>query len=406
MSDYSLAEMQSYYAELIDLIRRGVPTSAPDVMRLPVKEYTDRERWDQEVQLFRELPLLIALSTELAERGSYWAMTMLGVPILLTRLKDGSVRMFINACRHRGAKLAADGQGTASRLTCIYHAWSYGLDGQLLSIAERNIFGDVDKECLGLKELAVEERHGLIWGVLTPGIALDLDTFLGAEINAMIQKSHLEHFRTVSRVELDGANWKLVAEGYRETYHLASLHGATFTTFVYPHIMKLDSYGLHERHITPAVGIMECDPNSITELNRFVQITYALFPNILLAFASDTGFSNNIDKDRKLIKRIFANQVLPGDSPEKSITISRTLVSEDVRGTDREEEIDIWSNLSMDVLRKEDYPVVQSVQSTLHSGANDFFTFGKNEISVHNFHKSLHDLLAKRTTSVSLDSVE
>src|SRR5687767_3939661 len=113
MSDYNLDEMQSLYGELMELVRRKQPTLAPDVMRLPVREYTDLGRWAREVELFRTIPLVVAFSSELSEPGSYWAMTRVGVPILLTRLKNGEVRMFINACRHRGAKVAREEHGTA-----------------------------------------------------------------------------------------------------------------------------------------------------------------------------------------------------------------------------------------------------------------------------------------------------
>ena len=353
--------------------------------------------------MFRTTPLVIAFSSELSEPGSYWAKTMVGVPVLLTRQKSGEVRMFINACRHRGAKVAPEGQGAGSRLTCIYHAWTYGLDGKLIGIANRNIFGEVDKACLGLKELAVEERDGLIWGVLTPGVDLDLDTFLGAEMNVMIRKGRFDRFQIVNRMELKAANWKLATEGYAESYHFASLHAKSFGSFVYPNVLKFDSFGLHTRFLTPALGIEKCDPTSLSELKRFVQIAYTLFPSMEFAFASDTAFTASADKERPLIERLFVNQVLPGDSPDKSITISRTMVSEDVRGTEREAETENWSQMTHQTVRDEDYPVVQSTQETLKSGAQEFLIFGRNEIAIHHLHNSLHRRLGEEVPAVPLD---
>lgn len=406
MSDLTLEDMKPLYDDLLKLVKLKQPTLAPDVMRLPVSDYTDPDRWQREVELFRTTPLVMAFSSELAEPGSYWAMTRVGVPVLLTRLKDGSVRMFINACRHRGAKVVQDGQGTAPRLTCIYHAWTYGLDGKLLSVAERDIFGDVDKDCLGLKELAVEERAGLIWGILTPGVELDLDTFLGAEMDTMIRKSRFDRFRIVNRLEVPAANWKLASEGYAETYHFSTVHGKTFITFIYPNILKFDSYGPHTRFLTPVIGLEDCDPNSLTDLKRFVQIAYTLFPSMEFAFASDTAFGDGPGGSKELIERLFVNQVLPGDSPDKSITISRTMVSEDVTGTDREEETKIWSTSTHNVVINEDYPIVQTSQDTLLSGAQEHVIFGRNEIALQHFHKSLHQFLDRQAQGELQEAAE
>ncbi|MEJ7932765.1 aromatic ring-hydroxylating dioxygenase subunit alpha [Sphingobium sp. AN558] len=393
MSDLNLDEMRTLYDEIMELVRLKQPTLAPDVMRLPVTDYTDQDRWEREVEMFRNTPHVIAFSTELSEPGSYWAKTMVDVPILLTRQKNGEVRMFVNACRHRGAKVAAEGLGSATRLSCIYHAWTYGLDGKLLAIAERDLFGDVDKSCLGLTELAVEERAGLIWGVLTPGLALDLDAFLGPEMDKNIRKARFDRYHIVDRMDLPAANWKLASEGYAESYHFISLHAKSFGTFVYPNILKFDHYGLHTRYLTPALGIEKCDPTSLNELKRYVQIAYTLFPSMEFAFASDTAFTEHGGEERPLTERLFVNQVLPGASPDKSVTISRTLVTQGGLAADRVAETRNWAAMTHQTVRDEDYPVVQTTQDTLKSRAQKHLIFGRNEIALQHFHTTLHRLL-------------
>ena len=48
--------------------------------------------------------------------------------------EDGSVSAFHNVCRHRGTRLChADEGQLPGRIQCPYHAWTYGLDGRLLS---------------------------------------------------------------------------------------------------------------------------------------------------------------------------------------------------------------------------------------------------------------------------------
>ncbi|WP_176599152.1 MULTISPECIES: aromatic ring-hydroxylating oxygenase subunit alpha [Sphingobium] len=390
MRGYELSELRTYYDNLIELLDRKGPTLAHDVMKIPVKEYTDPDLWQREVEMFRTTPAMLAFSGELPEPGSYLAITRAGVSVVLTRLKTGEVRMFINACRHRGAKVVPDGSGSGPRMTCPYHAWTFGLDGKLLAIAERENFGEVDKNCLGLIALPVEERAGLIWGILTPGVKLDLDEFLGPEMSEAIEKADYGRYRLASRVEMPAANWKLTDEGFRESYHLGPLHPTTLSSFMYPSIMKFEKMGLHTRFYTPALGIRECDPSSIEDLRRNVQIAVTLFPSTEISFASDTAFSSG-PEGREPHTRIFSNQVWPGDAPDKSITISRTLIDVEFVGTPLEEEIRNWSANSHNLVRTEDYPMVQTTQDNLRAPGQEYFVIGRNEIGVQHLHESLHE---------------
>ena len=64
--------------------------------------------------------------------GSYYALNFVGVPLLVVRAKDNSVKAFLNSCRHRGTPLVK-GCGTTKMLTCPYHSWTYATDGRLVS---------------------------------------------------------------------------------------------------------------------------------------------------------------------------------------------------------------------------------------------------------------------------------
>lgn len=393
MIGFELSEMRGFYDQLMDLIEQKSPTLAPDMLEVPVSDYTDRERWEREVKFFRTSPMMLALTGELREPGSYWAMTRVGVPLLLTRLKSGEVKLFINACRHRGVKVVEDGKGKQPRFTCIYHAWTFGLDGRLIALPENRLFGDLDKSKYGLVELEVEERDGLIWGMLTPGMPLNLDAHLNPEMSEVIRKSGLERFQVVNQIELPAANWKLAMEGYLETYHFNTVHAKSFLSFVIPNVLGWRQYGRHTLVLTPVLGIDKCDPTSKADLKRFVQVAYVLHPSTFFAFASDTAFSGERVAGTEPVERIFINQVLPGDTPETSITISRTVISTDYIGTPIEEETRNWSTMTHEVVRTEDYPVVALSQATLHSGGQDHFVIGRNEIGIQHFHNSLREAL-------------
>ena len=48
----------------------------------------------------------------------------------MVRDDDGIARAFSNTCRHRGC-VVARGEGHSRGFVCPYHAWSYGLSGEL-----------------------------------------------------------------------------------------------------------------------------------------------------------------------------------------------------------------------------------------------------------------------------------
>ena len=69
---------------------------ADEVVRIPASAYTDEALFEREKrQIFRRLPLMVAPSCELPQPGDFKAMDICGVPLLLTRQKDGSVGAFL-----------------------------------------------------------------------------------------------------------------------------------------------------------------------------------------------------------------------------------------------------------------------------------------------------------------------
>ena len=79
---------------------------AAGIMPMPVTAYTDPDRYRHEIdRVFKRQPSALCLSIELPGPGSYVALDLLGVPVLVVRGSDGAVRAFLNVCRHRGAQL-------------------------------------------------------------------------------------------------------------------------------------------------------------------------------------------------------------------------------------------------------------------------------------------------------------
>src|SRR3984893_12359567 len=142
------------------------------------------------------------------------AFDVAGTPVVITRDSAGAAHAMINVCRHRGSELVPDGTGRAHRLTCPYHAWSYDLKGCLLGVYGEETFGGVDRDRMSLVALPAAERAGLIFVSLNPKAAIDLDSWLGAELITLLQAMALDKTFHYSTRTLNGPNWKVVIDGY------------------------------------------------------------------------------------------------------------------------------------------------------------------------------------------------
>ena len=84
----------------------------------------------------------------------------MGIPIVVTRNDLGELKAFINACCHRGARVA-EGTGNKKTMSCGFHGWTYNLDGELVGIPKHNCF-DIKKEDKKLDSIPIVEVQGLL----------------------------------------------------------------------------------------------------------------------------------------------------------------------------------------------------------------------------------------------------
>src|SRR5215204_6089286 len=150
----------------------------------PAAAYTDVERFAVEQRvLFRDGTTLLGLSCEVAAPGDYLSTTVDGIPVVVVRQADGTLRGLINACRHRGAPLVTARTGNLGHsLVCNYHGWTYSPDGALLARPlSAGAFDDVTIAC-DLHQIAVAEKYGLVFIRAGSAAPVDVDEVLdGAE---------------------------------------------------------------------------------------------------------------------------------------------------------------------------------------------------------------------------------
>ena len=166
---------------VLDHLGRGTTDMMPRGSVRPVAFYTDAEQFARErAAIFRRLPVAIGYSAEVAKPGDFVTHDRSGVPLLAVRGRDGVLRGFVNACRHRGTRVEWEACGKGKRaFVCPYHAWTYGDDGALTHIPHAEGFSDVDRTQHGLMPVRVAEHTGLVWAVPDPAWKGDLGAALG-----------------------------------------------------------------------------------------------------------------------------------------------------------------------------------------------------------------------------------
>ena len=192
---------------------------------LPYAWYADPEQLRREQEaIFRSAWQYAGHTGQVGEAGSYFTATAGPIPIVVTRARDGVLRAFVNVCRHRGFTVA-QGQGRREALQCPYHAWTYGLDGELRAAPRSNLEPGFDAGELGLVPAAVGTWGPFVF-VNPDADAPPLEEALGTmpqDVAALgLDVDALEH-RLRSDSELE-ANWKIVCENFLECYHCAVAH--------------------------------------------------------------------------------------------------------------------------------------------------------------------------------------
>ena len=191
--------------------------------------YTDEDIYQLDLELifYREW-LFVAHTAELPQRGSYLTLQVGAYPIVLVRAEHGTVRAFVNMCRHRGQRLCPAERGSAQKLVCPYHQWTYELDGRLF--AARQMGAGFDRSQFALKRVHCETVEGYIFiciGAEAPDFAPTRQ-----QLAPYLAPHRLAHARVAfESTIIEEGNWKLVWENNRECYHCAVNHPELARTY-------------------------------------------------------------------------------------------------------------------------------------------------------------------------------
>jgi carnitine monooxygenase subunit len=225
---------------------------------LPWAWYTDPEILRREGErIFAHAWQYAGHSGQLADTG-FFATSAGQIPVVVTRARDGELRAFLNVCRHRG-HVVASGAGTRETLQCPYHAWTYGLDGELRAAPRSDREPGFERDELGLKQIQLDTWGPFLFVNPDPD-APSLENALGdvpARVAEIIDVDSIEwRFRTEFELE---TNWKISCENFLECYHCAVAHpGFSAAVDVSPDSYRLESNGL----VSSQLGPLRQDGNS------------------------------------------------------------------------------------------------------------------------------------------------
>ena len=158
-----------------------------------------------------------------AEPGDFFEYRCGPYSVLIVRGDDGALRAFQNVCRHRGNSLCAGSGSDMRELRCGYHGWTWDLSGVLKRVPNRKGFGALRMSELPLMAVTIDTWERLVF-VNVDVNAMPLIDYLEA-MPRDIAWNRLGDFRCYATMTIEvDANWKTIADGYSETYHVQTLH--------------------------------------------------------------------------------------------------------------------------------------------------------------------------------------
>ncbi len=209
------------------------------VTRIPYRVFSDPEIYalEQEKIFKGAVWNFLCLEIDIPNPGDFKTSFVGEIPVVITRDQNGEIHAMVNRCAHKGALVCLQERGNRNTLACVYHAWTYDLEGKLKGVAFRDgIRGkggmpkDFDPSKHRMEPLRVETYCGLVFGTFSSETE-PVPEFLGPEIDHHVRRNLGRPVKLLGfHSQIMHNNWKLYAENLRDSYHATLLH-TFYTTF-------------------------------------------------------------------------------------------------------------------------------------------------------------------------------
>jgi choline monooxygenase len=321
-------------------------------------EIAERER----AEVFHASWQLVARADQLRAPGSYVSTVVAGEPVVIVR--DGTLKAFFNVCRHKAARVMAEGAGVCEKLRCQYHGWTYDLSGRLRGTPEWNGVLDFAREAHGLPPLSVEEFGPFVFVRIKAGEPLT--TVLAPFIDrSEVLKLDTLHF--VERRSYDlKCNWKVFVDNYLDGgYHVNTVHEALAGMLDYSGYTT-ECFGASSLQSSPLRG-----GNEVRQGDRAYY--WWLWPNTMMNIYDGMMDTNIVEPITPTTCRVHIDFYFSRNAPDvaKSIALAHEIQLEDIA-------------------------VSEAVQVGLQSQSYDTGRFSLREIGDYHFQTLLRDALSLR----------
>lgn len=111
-------------------------------------------------QIFTKPWLAVDHASRLGADGAFVRADVGARSVVVVRQSEGQIHALRNACLHAGYRVCEEEAGQADHLFCVYHGWSYALDGRLTDPSLRPEMKDRSR--FRLARYPMQIRRGLI----------------------------------------------------------------------------------------------------------------------------------------------------------------------------------------------------------------------------------------------------
>ncbi len=248
--------------------------------------------------------IVVGRADQVEARGSFLTLDVAGEPLLVVRGDDGELRAFYNVCRHRAAPIMNEPCGTATKLRCRYHGWTYDLTGRLRGTPEFDGVQDFRREENGLREVGVAT-----WGPFV-AVCLNEPQKSFADFLAPLPErtsASLAGLRFVERRDYTlNCNWKVFVDNYLDGgYHINTVH---------PGLADMLDYSQYRTETFAWTSVQSGPLTTAGGAVRSGRAQYwYVFPNFMLNLYDGVADTNLVlplgpDRCRVIFDFYFANQ--------------------------------------------------------------------------------------------------
>jgi benzoate/toluate 1,2-dioxygenase subunit alpha len=202
--------------------------------------YTDPEVFQLEMErLWSRAWIYVGHDSQVPNAGDYITVDIAAKPVIMVRHTDGTVRVLMNRCAHKGTKLVYDFAGnTGKTFRCPYHAWTYRTDGTLLNIPLKEGYEGTrlsdTSAARGLAQVKNETYRGFVFARLAEH-GVGFKEFFGDSLSSI---DNLADRSPEGKLELVGGclrylhncNWKMFVENLNDTMHPMIAHASSAGT--------------------------------------------------------------------------------------------------------------------------------------------------------------------------------